>query len=60
MDEVRRALGWPGTRARRRRPGGDQRRPRRRSWEEAARAYRDAYAALLPEAKTAGVRLAIG
>ena len=29
------------------------------SWEEAARAYRDAYAALLPEATAAGVRLAI-
>jgi sugar phosphate isomerase/epimerase len=58
MDEVRRALGWlhaldgdvlvvlSGGR-----DGG--------SWEDAARAYRDAYAGLLPEAAAAGVRLAI-
>jgi sugar phosphate isomerase/epimerase len=58
IEEVRRALGWlhaldgdvlvviSGGR-----DGA--------SWEDAARAYRDAYAALLPEAAAAGIRLAI-
>ncbi len=58
VDQVRRALGWvhalrgdvlvviSGGR-----DGA--------SWEEAARVYADAYAALLPEAAAAGIRLAI-
>ena len=58
LDEVRRALGWlhaldgdvlvviSGGR-----DGA--------TWEEAARAYAEAYAALLPEATAAGIRLAI-
>ena len=58
VDEVRRALGWVHA------LGGDvlvvisggrEGAP----WEEAARAYADAYAGLLPEAAAAGVRLAI-
>jgi len=58
MDEVRRALGWLHA------LGGDvlvviSGGRDGASWEEAASAYRDAYAALLPEAKVAGIRLAI-
>lgn len=58
LDEVRRALGWLHA------LGGDvlvvisggrDGAP----WEEAARVYGEAYAALLPEAAAAGVRLAI-
>ena len=58
MDEVRRALGWLHA------LGGDvlvviSGGRDGATWEEAARAYRDAYGALLPEAKAAGIRLAI-
>jgi sugar phosphate isomerase/epimerase len=58
MDEVRRALGWlhalDGD-VLVVLSGGRDGAP----WEDAARAYRDAYAELLPEAAAAGVRLAI-
>src|SRR4029453_11481255 len=58
IDEVRRALGWVHA------LGGDvlvviSGSRDGASWEEAARAYGDAYARLLPEAAAAGVRLAI-
>ena len=58
IDEVRRALGWTHT------LGGDvlvviSGGRDGASWEDAARAYADAYALLLPEAAAAGVRLAI-
>ena len=58
MDEVRRALGWLHA------LGGDvlvviSGGRDGASWEDAARAYADAYAALLPEAASAGIRLAI-
>jgi sugar phosphate isomerase/epimerase len=58
IDEVRRALGWLHA------LGGDvlvviSGGRDGASWEDAARAYRDAYAALLPEAAAAGIRLAI-
>jgi sugar phosphate isomerase/epimerase len=58
MDEVRRALDWLHT------LGGDvlvviSGGRDGATWEEAARACGDAYAALLPEATAAGVRLAI-
>jgi len=58
MDEVRRALGWLHA------LGGDvlvviSGGRHGASWEDAARAYTDAYAALLPEAASAGIRLAI-
>lgn len=58
MDDVRRALGWLHA------LGGDvlvviSGGRDGAAWEDAARAYGDAYAALLPEAAAAGVRLAI-
>jgi len=58
MDDVRRALGVLHT------LGGDvlvviSGGRDGASWEDAARAYTDAYAALLPEAAAAGIRLAI-
>lgn len=58
MDEVRRALGWLHA------LGGDvlvviSGGRHGAPWEDAARAYTDAYAALLPEAASAGIRLAI-
>ena len=58
LDEVRRALGWLHA------LGGDvlvviSGGRGGASWEQAARAYSDAYAELLPEATAAGVRLAI-
>ena len=58
IDEVRRALGWIHA------LGGDvlvviSGGRNGATWEDAARAYGDAYAALLPDAAAAGVRLAI-
>jgi sugar phosphate isomerase/epimerase len=58
IDEVRRALGWIHA------LGGDvlvviSGGRNGTTWEDAARAYGDAYAALLPDAAAAGVRLAI-
>jgi len=58
IDEVRRALDWTHA------LGGDvlvviSGGREGASWDEAARAYGEAYAALLPEAAAAGVRLAI-
>ena len=58
IDEVRRALGWIHA------LGGDvlvviSGSRNGATWEDAARAYGDAYAALLPDAAAAGVRLAI-
>jgi sugar phosphate isomerase/epimerase len=58
LDEVRRALSWThalGAEVLVVISGGRD----GALWEEAARAYGDAYAALLPEAAAAGVRLAI-
>jgi sugar phosphate isomerase/epimerase len=58
LDEVRRALGWLHD------LGGDvlvviSGGRDGAIWDDAARAYGDAYAALLPEATAAGIRLAI-
>jgi sugar phosphate isomerase/epimerase len=58
MDDVRRALGWLHD------LGGDvlvviSGGRNGAAWDAAARAYTDAYAALLPEATAAGLRLAI-
>jgi sugar phosphate isomerase/epimerase len=58
VDDVRRALGWLHT------LGGEvlvviSGGRNGAAWDEAARAYADAYAALLPEAAAAGIRLAI-
>jgi sugar phosphate isomerase/epimerase len=58
LDEVRRALGWLHA------LGGDvlvviSGGRDGAAWEQAAGAYRDAYAELLPEATAAGIRLAI-
>lgn len=58
VEQVRRALGWVhelGGEVLVVISGGRGAGP----WAEAARVYRDAYASLLPEAATAGVRLAI-
>lgn len=58
LDEVRRALAWlydVGGQVLVVIPGGRD----GATWERAAKAYRDAYARLLPEAAAAGIRLAI-
>ena len=58
MEQVRRAIGWVhalGGDVLVVIPGGRD----GASWERAARVYADAYAALLPEATAAGIRLAI-
>jgi len=58
MDEVRRALGWAhdvGADVLVCISGGRGRAP----WDEAASVYRDAYAALVPEADAAGLRLSV-
>jgi sugar phosphate isomerase/epimerase len=58
VDEVRRAIGWAheaGADVLVCISGGRGRAP----WEQAATVYRDAYAALVPEAGAAGLRLAV-